>query len=176
VVLAHCRLRPFRRTRLFRAIAQPFRLLPVLTYRAGSPRFLADLSERALPYHPGWPGSCSRSLLPCRLQTSPSSAGWSPPCRVTRPNRVHSRWARSFAVGGGSLPVAPRCYHRRTGQLPLLGCPHRNVRGYVLNEQLTRPTPFSQIDRPGFPWRTEGHEEREGGTKGTEHSAPCARF
>jgi hypothetical protein len=29
----------------------------------------------------------------------------------------------------------------------------------MLNEQLTRPTPFSRIDQPDLAWRTEAHEE-----------------
>jgi hypothetical protein len=31
-------------------------------------------------------------------------------------------------------------------------------RSYMLNEQLTCLTPFSQIDWPGLAWQTEEHE------------------
>ena len=69
------------------------------------------LSARALPYHPGWFHGCTRFLLPRRLQTSPSLAGWSPPLCVTRPNRVRFRWAHAFAVQGVPPSRTPVAYH-----------------------------------------------------------------
>jgi hypothetical protein len=45
-------------------------------HSVGSPRFLVVPSTRAVPYHPGEPDRCSYPLLPCRLQASPSLAGW----------------------------------------------------------------------------------------------------
>jgi hypothetical protein len=38
-------------------------------------------------------------------------------------------------------------------------------RRYLANDQLPRLTPFSQLDAPGFAWRTE---EREEGTQGVQ--------
>jgi len=41
-----------------------------------------------------------------------------------------------------------------TGPLPVPGYPHTGGRCYVMNEQLSRLTPFSQQVAPGFAWRS----------------------
>jgi hypothetical protein len=73
---------------------------------------------------------------------------------LTRPNRVHLRWARTSAVQGGTPPFARRPCGPQTGSLSPLGYPHGESRDFVLNEQLSRLTPFSQQDRASLSWRT----------------------
>ncbi len=69
------------------------------THAHGSPRFLVRLSMRAVPNHPGGPGSCMRSLLHPRYQASASLAAWPPASCVTRPNRVHLRYGSHLRLG-----------------------------------------------------------------------------
>ena len=59
-----------------------------------------DLSARAVPYHPGRPAGCLRSLLDRRRLASPSLAGWPPSLCVTRPNRVHLRYGSRVRSAG----------------------------------------------------------------------------
>ena len=87
---------------------------------AGSPRFPTGLSARAAPNHPGEHDRCICPLLPCRWQASPLSGGLATLSCVTRPNRVHSLAARTFASRGSAPWIAPthaRSATRRTGNL-----------------------------------------------------------
>jgi hypothetical protein len=74
---------------------------------------------------------------------------------VTRPNRVRLRWARVFVVR--VVNPSPSPSWREPALLPTVGYPHVTGRDYMLNEQFTCLTPFSQIDQPGLAWRTRGH-------------------
>src|SRR5437762_2871178 len=63
----------------------------LLSLPAGSPRFLTDLSLRAVPL-PGKLHECFCLLLPHEFQASSSLADWPLSLCVTRPNRVHLRY------------------------------------------------------------------------------------
>ncbi len=76
---------------------------------------------------------------------------------VTRPKRVRLRWARVFVVKV-SMPFA-LLTSKEPVLLPTLGYPPVTDRDYILNEQFICLTLFSQIDQPGFAWRTEAHEQ-----------------
>jgi len=154
----------FCRTRLLGATAHTRILFPERLRHAGPPRFLDDLSERALPRHPGWFDGCSCSLLLRRWQTSPPKAGWSPPMSLTRPNRDSLALGSLLRRPETLIPFAPRRCRRRTGPPSLLGCPCRKVRSFVSYEQLSRLTPFSQIDRARLGLahlRNAGRQERK---------------
>jgi len=62
------------------------------TARPGLPGSSADLSTRAVPYHPGKPSDCSHPLLHRRLQASSNREDWPLPQSVTRPKRVRLRY------------------------------------------------------------------------------------
>ena len=47
-----------------------------------------------------------------------------------------------------------------TGPLPVLGYPDTRGRCYMMNEQLSRLTPFSQQVAPGLAWRSRAHRVR----------------
>ena len=75
----------------------------------------ADLSARAVPFHPGRPGRCLCSLLPCRRRASPHSEGWPHSIGVTRPNRVRLRYGscvRRTGLRRRDYPLPPPvCLH-----------------------------------------------------------------
>jgi hypothetical protein len=65
----------------------------------------------------------------------------------------------SLALGltrsqSGSLTSVASLLPAETGPLPVIGYPHTGGRCYVMNEQLSRLTPFSQQAAPGLAWRT----------------------
>ena len=62
------------------------------TARPGLPGSLADLSTRAVLFHPGKPDECVHPLLPHRWQASASSADWPLALCVTRPIQVRLRY------------------------------------------------------------------------------------
>lgn len=85
-----------------------------------------DLFARAVPFHPGRPTRCNRSLLPLPWQASPLSGGLATSISVTRPIRVRLR----YGSRGRSPGLRRRDRSRR-----------RPVR-YLLNEQFARQPPF----------------------------------
>jgi hypothetical protein len=109
-----------------------------------------DLSARALPNHPGRSDRCSRSLLACRWQASPSPEGWPPPssCNEAESGSLTLGLAPSSS-GELSSPSPPTLWvgNRPAARVRL---PCTGGRNYMLNEQFTRPTPCSRIDQPGF--------------------------
>jgi hypothetical protein len=72
---------------------------------------------------------------------------------VTRPNRIRERWAHVFA-GRPRHWSSPGC-HRPPGLGPfrVVGYPRTPDRRYMLNEQFTWLTPFSQQESPELTWR-----------------------
>jgi hypothetical protein len=80
---------------------------------------------------------------------------------VTRPNQVRLRWARVFVVRVGIHPLLS-LFRREPALLPTSGYPRVTGRDYMLNEQFTCLTPFSQIDQPGLAWRTEAAKIAKG--------------
>ena len=62
------------------------------TTEPGLPGSLADLSTRAVPFHPGEPDECTHPLLHRQWQASASLADWPLPISVTRPIRVRLRY------------------------------------------------------------------------------------
>lgn len=98
-----------------------------------------DLFARAVPFHPGRPARCIRSLLgtpnaihrvgeplPLPWQASPLSGGLATSISVTRPIRVRLRY--------GSRVRSPGLRRRDRSR-------RRPVR-YLLNEQFARQPPF----------------------------------
>ena len=62
------------------------------TARPGLPGSSANLSTRAVLFHPGKPDECTHPLLPHRWQASASSADWPLALCVTRPIQVRLRY------------------------------------------------------------------------------------
>ena len=83
------------------------RLFPV---PSGLPGSSADLSPRAVSYHPGRSDECSYPLLPHRCQASPLSGGLATFQCITGPNRVRLRCGLRVrpckASPEGLLPLA----------------------------------------------------------------------
>jgi hypothetical protein len=73
----------------------------------GLPGSSADLSTRAVPYHPDEPGGINGSLLPHRLRASPTLEGWPARKSVTRPNRVRLRYGSRVRSAGASARRLP---------------------------------------------------------------------
>ena len=73
---------------------------------------------------------------------------------VTRLNRVRFRYGSRGRRSGATHPLATAS--AVTGLLPTPGCPSVGGRRYMANDQFPWLTPFSQLDAPGFAWRTEG--------------------
>jgi hypothetical protein len=132
--------------------APPFAALLTQRHHTGSPKSLVSLSIRALVY-PGQFDGCFCSF------PSPPIAGFTISGRlatstsVTRPIRVRCCWAHIIAVLGGSHPFA-LAFWAQYRAASLLRLPPEEARSYVLNEHLTRLTPFSQIGRPDCAWHT----------------------
>jgi hypothetical protein len=89
-------------------------------------------------------------LLACRWQASPSLEGWPPPakCNEAESGSLTLGLAPSSSSEFSS-PSPPTLWAGNRpaarGRLPCTG-----GRNYMLNEQLTCPTPCSRIDQPGF--------------------------
>jgi hypothetical protein len=75
----------------------------------GLPGSSTNLSLRAVPNHPGKPSDVLLPLLHHWWQASPSSAGWPSFIRVTRPNRVHSRYSSQVRFARLRLNGLLRC-------------------------------------------------------------------
>jgi len=127
----------------------------------GLPGSLTDLSTRALPNHPGRPDRCIRSFLPCRLLASTSLAVWPPPFERNgaESGSLSLGLTPSLSRKGPSLsPPGSVPGNRPTAHVRL---PCMGDRSYMLNEQLTRLTHFSQIDQPGLSWRTRARRGKK---------------
>ena len=127
-------------------------------HRVGSPRFLRPSFDTRPPQSPR-----TARRMPS-LVASPPMAGFTLSGRLAAVVFVYRGRngftcvrARVFAVRRGSPPVACN-QNLQTDLLPTVGCPPAGDRSYMANEQLTCLTPPSQVDGPGFAWRTEAHE------------------
>jgi hypothetical protein len=131
-------------------VIDSLKTLPFVGTAPGLPGSSTDLSARALPNHPGRLDRCAHSLLACRWQASPSQEGWPPPakCNEAESGSLTLGLAPSSS-GEFSSPSPPTLWAGNRpaarGRLPCTG-----GRNYMLNEQLTCPTPCSRIDQPGF--------------------------
>ena len=98
----------------------------------GLPGSWADLSARAVPYHPGRPDGCSCSLLLHRRRASSNSAAWPTFICVTRPKRVRLRYGSRVRSAG----------LRRAGLLrsPPASLPVERAIDRVTSFQVTRST------------------------------------
>ena len=122
----------------------------------GLPGSSTDLSTRALPNHPGRLGRCSRPLLPCRWQASSPLIGWPPP---RQRNEVDPVLRLASSPSRKVLSLLPLAFPLRDRPTPRVRLPCTEDRSYMLNEQLTCLTPFSQIDQPGLSWCTRDHRD-----------------
>ena len=108
------------------------------------------LSKRALPNHP------AVAFARCFAAGGRLRHLW----QVGRTLKRNEAESGSLALGltcsqsGKAIPFATR---RRavTGPLPLLGCPDMGDRCYMMNEQLSWLTPFSQQVAPDLAWRSK---------------------
>ena len=87
----------------------------------GLPGSSADLSPRAVPYHPGEPGDCVYPFLHHRWQASSALGAWPLSFFLTRPNRVRLRYGSRVRLPG----LRQRDYSRP------------RLVGYLLNGQFT---------------------------------------
>jgi len=132
----------------------------VTTTTPGLPGPSTTLSTRVLPNRPGRLDGCVCSLLPHRWQASAPPQDWPPSSGLTRPNRVRVRWTHVFAVRPlqRSTPGCPRA--PGLGPFRVIGCPCTPDRCYMLNEQFTWLTPFSQQESPGLAWRDRSNGDK----------------
>ena len=85
----------------------------------GLPGSSANLSARAVPYHPGEPDSCIRPLLHCRHWASPILNGWPLSLSLTRPRRIRLRYGSRLRLTrlrqfGLPRPALDRLLAKRT--------------------------------------------------------------
>jgi len=85
----------------------------------GLPGSSANLSARAVPYHPGEPDSCIRPLLHCRHWASPILNGWPLSLSLTRPKRIRLRYGSRLRLPrlrqiGLPRPALDRLLAKRT--------------------------------------------------------------
>ncbi len=131
------------------------RCAPHAAHHAGSPRFLDDLSTRALPNHPGG----RRVHL---LVASPPMAGFTSP-EGWPPSLCNEAESGSRTLGSRlRCPTGPVARLLRPG--PVRFAPSVTLatpdRSYMVNEQFTWLTPFSQQESPGLPGATRDAEDR----------------
>jgi len=85
--------------------------------------------------------------------------------QVDRTHKRNEAEPGSLALGltcsqsGKAIPFAVR-HTAATGPLPMLGCPDMGDRCYMMNEQLSWLTPFSQQVAPGLSWRSKVRKEK----------------
>ena len=116
----------------------------------GLPGPLTVLSTRALPSHPGRLDGCVCSFLPHRWQASASPEAW--------PSSSSCVEVESGSLALGSRLRCPdrsgrSLLRRGTGPFRAISYPPTPDRSYMVNEQFTWPTPFSQQEPPGLAWR-----------------------
>ena len=92
--------------------------------------------------------------------------------QVGRTHKCNEAESGSLALGltrsqSGSVTSVASLLPAETDPLPVIGYPHTGGRRYMMNEQLSRLTPFSQQAAPGLAWRTEGNKEDTGFTGST---------
>jgi len=126
---------------------------PDRSRHVGPPRFLTIPSVRALPINPGQPRRVLSLIASLPVADFAPSGGFVAAISITRP------YGFAFAgltpsPSGEFFPFAPWPWGQGTGLLSGVGYPPPKVRGFVLNEQLSRLTPFSQMGWPSFAWRT----------------------
>ena len=133
--------------------ASTFCVSPDRSRHVGPPRFLTIPSVRALPFNPGQPRQVLSLIASLPVADFAPSGGLVAAISITRP------YGFAFAgltpsPSGEFFPFAPCHRSQGTGLLSGVGYPPPKVRGFVLNKQLSRLTPFSQMGWPSFAWRT----------------------
>jgi hypothetical protein len=124
----------------------------------------ADLSTRALPNHPGQSHRFFRSFIPGEWQASPSSEGWPLPYKC----KCNEAETGSLTLGSRLRRQgfhALRSFNiKRTGLTPHARLPSRDRPRLHIERAIYMSDTFSQIDQPGFAWRTRDHRDLRGKT------------
>jgi hypothetical protein len=120
----------------------------------GLPGSSTDLSARALLNHPGRPSGCLSSFLHRWWQASPYLEGWPPPYKRNEAESGSLALGLAPSLSREYPSLSPLSILTKDRPTPRVRLPCTGGRNYMLNEQLTRMTPFSHIDQPGLSWRT----------------------
>lgn len=122
----------------------------------------ADLSTRALPNHPGQSHRFFRSFIPGEWQASPSSKGWPLPYKC----KCNEAETGSLTLGSRLRRQgfhALRSFNiKRTGLTPHARLPSRDRPRLHIERAIYMSDTFSQIDQPGFAWRTRETQRTTG--------------
>ena len=129
--------------------------LPCPGTTSGLPGSSTDLSARALPNHPGRLDGCLCSLLARQWQASPSLESWPPPDKRNEAESGSLTLGLAPSSSGELSSPSPPTLWAGNRPAARVRLPCTGGRNYMLNEQLTRPTPC-QSDRsarlrPGTP-------------------------